>query len=265
MSIERIKNLKEVPISKINFSDKTFMNRNQRLFKEEALKELIESLKKDGQQVPVELKIKPNGRYQIISGFRRCNALKMIDTKNKVLAFIHPSDEEDFSLHRISLLENLQREDLSEWEKIAMAAKLKEQGMPKKDLASSFGVGIRSIESYIRIANKASKELREAIEEGIMTLQMAAPLINQDKKTINEAITEARLGKLTVKQAKKLVGKRTAVAKPINQIKRFRSGFNLKVRFRMDYDEVTKEDIKNNILVALNLLEGKIKQEKPNN
>ena len=250
-SINKDKKLKEVLLSEINFQDSTFRSR-----KNLEIDDLKESLKQDGQQVPVELR-ELNGKYQIICGFRRCNALKSIGSKI-VLAFVHASEKDELYLHKVSLCENLQRATLTDLEKIDACASLKKKGMSKKELARIYNVGTRTIENYIRISIKAPEILRSVISEGIMTIHQASPLIGKDDKIIKQAIEQAKKGKLSVNRAKKLSNKRTkeSYRKPMNRIKKFKKGFNLYIRFRNDYDEKIQRDIKKTLLDAIDLIEN---------
>jgi ParB family transcriptional regulator, chromosome partitioning protein len=244
------KELKEIPISEIDFENRVFQNR-----KELHSDYLEESLKQDGQQVPVELR-ELNDKYQIICGFRRCNALRAINARS-VIAFIHKPETDEKFLNKLSLIENIQRETLTDLEKIDACASLFHNGTSKKELASIYNVGNRTIENYIRISTKSDNLLREAIQEGILTIHQAFPLIGKESQKIKQAIKDAQEGNFSVRRAKVLANKREKVSfrKPINQIKRFKQGFNLKIRFRNDYDEKTQKDIKDVLLLSLSLIE----------
>lgn len=251
--MENIKNkeLREVPLSDIKFEDLTFCSR-----KDLNLDDLAKSLEQDRQHVPVELR-ELNGQYQIISGFRRCNALKKIGKKT-VLALVHQPDEDEIFLHKISLIENLQRDSLSDLEKVDACTAMYKRGMSKKELATIYNVVDRSIETYIRISTQASDKLKSAINEGIMTLHQVVPLIGQDETIIELAIKEAKKGNFSVTRARKLVNKRTRAeyTKPVSRMKKFKHGFNLNIRFRLEYDKATKLDVKKKLQEALKYVES---------
>lgn len=98
-----------------------------------SLEELAESIKTHGLMQPISVVRKPDG-YMIIAGERRyraCNINGSITVKSIVF------DRDDHSVDELALIENIQREDLSDYE-IAMAiVRLWESGKysQKQDLA----------------------------------------------------------------------------------------------------------------------------------
>ena len=79
-------------------------------FDEEKLEELADSIRQNGIITPILVQEAPNGYYSIIAGERRWRAAKKAGLK-EIPAIIKKLDE--MKLFEISLIENLQREDLN--------------------------------------------------------------------------------------------------------------------------------------------------------
>ena len=124
-----------------------FANPNQprKNFDETALKELAMSIKTHGIIQPIVLNREEEGKYMIIAGERRWRAAKMAGL-TQVPAFIRNYTPKQ--IKEISIIENLQREDLNPIE----AAKAIKQLMEEYDLTQE-AVADRIGESRSAIAN----------------------------------------------------------------------------------------------------------------
>lgn len=106
----------------------------RRIFDEQALNELAESIKEHGVFQPIIVKKSIKG-YEIIAGERRFRASKLAG-KTKIPAIIR--DFTDEQMMEIALLENLQREDLTvieealAYEKIINSLSLTQEELSKK-------------------------------------------------------------------------------------------------------------------------------------
>ena len=103
--------LKEIAISKIDPSP--FQVR--KYFDQDKLKELGESIQREGLIEPIVVRLKGR-RYEIIAGERRFRAIRDFTDWKTIPAQIIKAD--DLKARRISAEENLQREDLSAIETI---------------------------------------------------------------------------------------------------------------------------------------------------
>jgi ParB/RepB/Spo0J family partition protein len=89
-------------------------NNPRRSFSEEALKQLAESMKRDGQIQPVVVR-KVGSVWQLIAGERRWRAAKLAGIPTVSAVQREATDETAF---RLALVENIHREDLSHQEKV---------------------------------------------------------------------------------------------------------------------------------------------------
>ena len=87
-------------------------NRDQprKIFSEEALNELADSIREHGVLQPLLVRPLPGGSYQLVAGERRWRASRMAGLQ-EVPVVIREMDEEQAM--EIALIENLQREDLN--------------------------------------------------------------------------------------------------------------------------------------------------------
>ena len=82
----------------------------RRVFKEEELQELADSIKQHGLLQPIVVSARPGGRYQLVVGERRLRAAKLSGLS--VLPALLRSTEDQEQLE-LALIENIQREDLT--------------------------------------------------------------------------------------------------------------------------------------------------------
>lgn len=142
-------------------------NRNQprKRFEQEALEELAQSIKEYGLIQPIVV-TKKDDYYSIIAGERRWRASKLAGL-TEIPAIIREDDEKINS--EISLIENMQREDLNPVEK-AMGIKtlIDNYGMTQEEISKKLGKGRSTIANWIRVLNLEPRVL-EMAKEGKLT------------------------------------------------------------------------------------------------
>lgn len=138
-------------------------NRNQarKKFDEEALEELSESIKEYGLIQPIVVTKKDN-YYQIIAGERRWRASKLAGLK-EIPAIVREDDDRKNT--EISLIENIQREDLNPYEKaVGIKNLMQEYGLRQEDVAKKLGKSRSAIANSVRILNLDPRVLEFAKE-----------------------------------------------------------------------------------------------------
>lgn len=136
-----------------------FANPNQprKVFDETALKELASSISKHGVIMPIIVN-KSGDRYMIIAGERRFRASKIAGL-SKVPVIIKTYDERQ--IKEISLIENLQREDLNPIEAAtAMRSLMTDYGMTQEDLADRIGKSRPAIANTLRLLSLSSEVIK---------------------------------------------------------------------------------------------------------
>lgn len=169
-----------------------FANPNQprKVFDETALRELADSISKHGVIMPIIVN-KSGDRYMIIAGERRFRASKMAGL-DKVPVIVKTYNERQ--IKEISLIENLQREDLNPIEAAnAMKSLMTDYGLTQEDLADRIGKSRPAIANTLRLLQLAP-EVIKLIESGSLSAGHARTIISVPQsdqiKIANNAVKE---------------------------------------------------------------------------
>ena len=138
-------------------------NKNQprRTFDTEALDELAESIKIYGVIQPIIVNKKDN-YYEIVAGERRWRASKKAGL-TEIPCIIR--DDGERKSKEISLIENIQREDLNPIEKARGFKQLiDDYGLKQQELADMIGVNRTSVTNSLRILNLDERVINLALE-----------------------------------------------------------------------------------------------------
>ena len=189
-------------VSEIAISD-IYANPDQprKVFDEDALNELAASIKKHGVIMPIIVNKNADG-YMIIAGERRFRASKIagLDT---VPVIVKNYDERQ--IKEISLIENLQREDLNPIEAAtAMRSLMDDYHLSQEDLADRIGKSRSAIANTLRLLN-LQEEVLNMVKSGELSAGHARSIVSvpaADQKKMANAIVK---GGLSVRAAEKLV------------------------------------------------------------
>lgn len=141
---------------------KAYENQPRKNFDKQKIMELAESIKEHGIIQPLVLKRISNGCYKIIAGERRWRAAKLAGIKN-VPAII--MDLTDKDILEVSLIENIQREDLNPIEEAMGYKRLTEEfKLTQDDLAKRVGKSRAAITNNLRLLN-LDKRVQEYLAE----------------------------------------------------------------------------------------------------
>ena len=123
-------------------------------FNEEALKELSASIAVHGIVQPLIVKEK-NGRYLIIAGERRFRAARMAGLKEVPVLV---ADYDEAEIHEVSLIENIQREDLNPIEEASAIRFLMQQhDMTQEEVSSRLGKSRPAVANSLRLLQLPQK------------------------------------------------------------------------------------------------------------
>ena len=168
--VDKGKSVSEIEISSI------FANPNQprKVFDETALKELADSIEKHGVIMPIIVN-KSGDRYMIIAGERRFRASKIAGL-TKVPVIIKNYSERQ--IKEISLIENLQREDLNPIEAAtAMRSLMDDYGLTQEDLADRIGKSRPAIANTLRLLS-LSPAVIKMVSNGTLSAGHARAIIS---------------------------------------------------------------------------------------
>jgi ParB family chromosome partitioning protein len=119
----------------------------RKIFREEKIIELADSIKAEGLIQPIALRIVNSGEsYQIIAGERRFRAYQYLG-KDEIECVVFICDDKQMLTRAIA--ENLGRQDLTDFEAYSSIVKAIPLFETKKDLAGSIGIGREDLYRYL--------------------------------------------------------------------------------------------------------------------
>lgn len=148
-------------------------------FKEDTIKELAESIEKNGLLQPIVVRPMDGGKYQIIAGERRYRAFKKLG-RTMIPAIVR--DYEDEEVDKLQLVENVQREDLNPYDEAIAYLKLKEKyGLKQDDIAKAVGKSRPYISNMTRLLS-LEDEILDMLKNGEITVSHAKLILSVDTK-----------------------------------------------------------------------------------
>lgn len=192
------KSLAEIKISEIDPN----MGQPRKKFDEDELLELAESIKIHGVIQPIIL-TKRGKRYEIIAGERRWRASKLAGLV-KIPAVIR--EYTDKEIMEVSLIENIQRQDLNPIEEaLAFKNLIDEYKMKQDDLAERVSKSRSAITNALRLL-KLGDKVKAMLAEGLISTGHARALLAVEDKNKQQALaTKIFDEKLSVRETEKLV------------------------------------------------------------
>lgn len=170
--------LAKLPITKI--VPNPFQPRTE--FKKEALEELTRSILENGLIQPITVRRKLDGNYELISGERRLRACTEIGYKEIPGYIIRVESNE--AMLALSLIENIQREDLNPIE-IAIAYKrlMEECQLSQEEIADKVGKNRTTITNSIRLL-KLPIQIQDSLVKNEISAGHARALINISNEAV---------------------------------------------------------------------------------
>lgn len=158
-------------------------NQPRKTFDAEKLQALSDSIAEHGLIQPIAVKKNENGFYTIIAGERRWRASKMAGLK-EIPAVVY--DFDDKAVAELSLIENLQREDLNPIEEAFGYDRLaKEFEMTQEEISKSVGKSRSAITNTMRLLNLA-EPVRKLVEQLEISAGHARTLLAIEDKDLQE-------------------------------------------------------------------------------
>jgi ParB family chromosome partitioning protein len=178
----------------------------RRRINEDSLNELADSIRASGVVQPVVVRPGPNGRFQLVAGERRFLASKKAG-KTTIPAVLRQISNEQAM--EITIIENLQREDLNPIEQARAFERLsREFGLTQEQIATRTGKDRASIANFIRLL-KLPEALQEALENGLLSFGHGKVLLGLVgfPQQLQDAAREAIQKQLSVRQTEELAGR----------------------------------------------------------
>jgi ParB family chromosome partitioning protein len=173
-------------------------------FSDASLDELARSIRETGVLQPI-LAVPEGSSYKIITGERRWRAALKAGLKRVPVLIRTLPDEKQLE---VSLIENLQREDLNPLEIAHAYQKLIEElSYSQEDIAEKVGKDRTSVANYLRLL-KLPDEVRQHLAEGKISMGHARALLALDSSELQTALSRRIIKKnLSVREVEKEIQK----------------------------------------------------------
>lgn len=147
----KVEEVREFPLDKLDLEDETFQARFS--YSERKIRNLAEDIKQYGQREPIGVKESPkeNGKFQIIYGFQRVKACKLLG-RDTIKATVYEANDEE--CRELCVRDNEMHGDLSQVEKALQCQRLKEKhGWSVDRLCEAFNAKKSTIYNWLKVAN----------------------------------------------------------------------------------------------------------------
>lgn len=172
-------------------------------FDEYELQQLAESIRQNGLLQPLSVRAIGSGYYELIAGERRLRACKLAGLA-EVPCLVHEIDDQQSAL--FSLIENLQRKDLSMFEEAEGIYRLiKLYGLSQFEAAEKLGMAQSTLANKLRLL-RLNPYQRERITAARLTERHARALIRlSDPELRDKALNAIIADQLNVQETEELI------------------------------------------------------------
>lgn len=193
------KKLLSIPINMISPNP----NQPRKLFDGEELLGLSDSIRKNGILQPITVRETEDGRYEIIAGERRCRAASLAGLES-VPCIVTDADDKHSAV--LSLLENLQRSELSFFEEADGIARLiNGWGMTQQEAAERLGRSQSAVANKLRLLRLTPAQRRRITALHLTERHARALLRIFDDTLRDRALDEVAEKKLSVTDTERLI------------------------------------------------------------
>jgi ParB family chromosome partitioning protein len=189
--------LRQVPIDLLHrgkYQPRTHMDKA-------ALDDLAASIKAQGVVQPIVVRNMPGGQFEIVAGERRWRAAQLAGL-DVIPAVVRKIPDE--AAIAISLIENIQREDLNPVEEAnALQRLIDEFGMTHQKVAEAVGRSRTAVTNLLRLLT-LNDEVRKMLEQGRMDMGHARALLALDGRAQSQAAHQVVQKQLSVRDTEQL-------------------------------------------------------------
>lgn len=172
-------------------------------FDKDALAVLADSIARNGLIQPIAVRATANGYYEIIAGERRWRASKLAGLTEVPVVII---DSDDLKTAELSLIENIQREDLNPIEEaMAYRSLINDYKLTQEELSTRLGRSRTAIANTMRLLDLPD-DLSEKVASGELSEGHGRALLGlRDRSKLSETAKAVAERELSVRQTEELV------------------------------------------------------------
>ena len=169
---------------------------------QDALQELADSIKAQGLMQPIVVRPIPQGKYEIIAGERRWRASQLAQLSTIPVIIKPVADEAAIAM---SLIENIQREDLNPIEEAMALHRLQHEfELTQQEVAEAVGKSRSTVTNLLRLMN-LSQGVQTLLEHGDIEMGHARALLTLADREQHEIAKQIVSKGLSVRQTESLV------------------------------------------------------------
>ena len=167
------------------------------------LEGLAVSVRTNGMLQPINVRKRPDGKYELISGERRLRAARMVGMTKLPCVVMDVSDEQSALF---AIIENVQRQNLDFFEEaVAIERLMTEYGLTQEEISKKLGKAQSTLSNKLRLL-RLPEELRDKISYAGLTERHARALLslpdNATRGRVLDIIIERHL---TVTESERLI------------------------------------------------------------
>lgn len=168
----------------------------------ESLQELADSIRAQGIMQPIVVRSISDRKYEIIAGERRWRATQLAGL-DKIPALVR--EVPDSAAIAMSLIENIQREDLNPIEEAAALMRLQQEfELTQQEVADAIGKSRSTVANLLRLMT-LQEDVRRLVEHGDLEMGHARALLGLEGARQSEAAQSVVSKGLSVRQTEALV------------------------------------------------------------
>jgi len=181
------------------------------IFQAERLQELAQSIKINGVIQPLVVR-RAGDRYQLVAGERRWRAARIAGLARVPVVVQQLSDDQ---LLEITLIENIQREDLTHIEVARAFERLvKDLGLSHEEIARRTGKDRTTITNTLRLL-RLPGDVQQLVSEHRLSMGHARAILGLPSEELQRQVAEKASSQgLSVRQVERLIQKMTASREP---------------------------------------------------
>lgn len=227
----------------------------RRLFDEDSLRELADSIRENGVIQPIIVR-RSGGGFEIVAGERRWRAARMAGLR-RIPAIVR--DATDLDAAELTLVENVQREDLNPLEEAEAYETLASRfSLTHEEISRKTGKARSAVSNRLRLLG-LSENAKEALVAGKITAGHARALLAAgEHRDMDSLLAEVMEKDLTVRKTESLAKKRAASRKRRGAPRPEEEGEDV---FSEDLKERISERFSTKVRISRNRSKGKIEIE----
>ena len=205
-------------VSQINIGDiDPNAEQPRRLFDEEALAQLAQSIRDQGVLQPIIVAPQPGGRYRIIAGERRWRASRLAGL-DAVPCIVRDMDV--IQQMEIALIENLQREDLNPMEEAAgIRALMRQCGYTQEAVAERLSKSRPAVANLLRLLTLPD-DVQAMVSSGVLSAGHARVLAGIESDEVKRELAQLAVDKgYSVRQLEAIAAQRKGDAEAIAPVR----------------------------------------------